>query len=151
LSIHKSSNIVPDGRQHFLGYNTKIMIHIMYKIEPSKTHGMGLFTDQNLKAGDLIYTPSPLLDVDLTPEEFENLCASEKREIKYYGYFNKKTQKWHVAFDAIRVLNHALGNDANVIQDEDMIMTAKRDITAGEELLQDYLDFDTQEELSTRF
>lgn len=127
------------------------MIYITYKILPSKTHGIGLFTDQDIKRGSVIYTPSPLLDVDISPEDFERLHENEKREIKYYGYFNKKTQKWHVAFDAIRVLNHSSGDDANVIQDQEMIMTAKRDIAAGEELLQNYLDFDTQEELKNRF
>lgn len=80
-------------------------MHISYKILPSKTHGIGLFANQNIKAGDLIYTPSPLLDVDLTQEEFENLNNSEQKEVMYYGYFNKKSRKWHVAFDAIRILN----------------------------------------------
>ena len=66
------------------------------------------------------------------------MSGSEKREVKYYGYFNKKTQKWHVAFDAIRILNHGENNFANVTQNEDMVMTAKRDIKKGKELLQDY-------------
>lgn len=127
------------------------MIHIKYNIKSSDVHGIGLFTDQNIKSGDLIYTPSPLLDVDISIEEFNNLNDNEKREIQYYGYLNKKTNKWHVAFDAIRVLNNAEKDIANVIQDEDMIMIAKRDIQSGEELLQDYLDFDTPEELKNRF
>ncbi|MFA6513834.1 MAG: SET domain-containing protein [Patescibacteria group bacterium] len=116
------------------------MMHIAYKIQSSKTHGIGLFAGQDIKSGDLIYTPSPLLDTDITPEEFESLAPSEKREVMYYGYFNKKTNRWHVAFDAIRILNHGAGNIANVTQDEDMIMTAKRAIFKEEELLQDYLE-----------
>ena len=116
------------------------MIHISYKILSSKIHGIGLFTDQDIKTGDLIYTPSPLLDVDITQEEFQGLTPNEQREVKYYGYWNKKTAKWHVAFDAIRILNHAVADNANVTQDENMIMTAKRDISSGEELLQDYIE-----------
>ncbi len=114
------------------------MIHIQYKIDSSKTHGIGLFTAQDIKAGDLIYTPSPLLDVDITPEEFESLSEAEQKEVQYYGYFNKKKNEWHVAFDAIRVLNHGEEGTANVTQDEDMVMTALRDISSGEELLQNY-------------
>ena len=87
-----------------------------------------------------MYTPSPLLDVDITNEEFESLSDNEQKEVKYYGYWNKKTEKWHVAFDAIRILNHSTGDIANVTQDEDMVMTAKRDIQSGEELLQDYVE-----------
>lgn len=123
------------------------MIHINYKIKTSHTHGIGLFTDQDIKKGDLIYTPSPLLDVDLTQEEFETLTPSEQKELKYYGYFNKKTSRWHVAYDAIRVLNHAPKGVANVTQDEDMVMTAIRDISRGEEILQDYSEiFSTDDE-----
>lgn len=116
------------------------MIHILYKIKSSDTHGIGLFADQNIKADDLIYTPSALLDVDITQEEFEGLTQNEKREVEYYGYFNKKTSRWHVAFDSIRILNHANFDTANVTQDENMIMKAKRDIVKGEELLQDYVE-----------
>jgi len=114
------------------------MIHISYKTKKSKIHGIGLFADQDIKAGDLIYPPSPLLDVNITEKQFESLTPQEKKEARYYGYFNKKTDKWHVAFDAIRILNHGSGKDSNVTQDDNMVMTAKRDISKGEELLQDY-------------
>lgn len=116
------------------------MIHVAYKIKSSQTHGIGLFTEQDIKPGDLIYTPSPLLDADITPKEFESLSLNEKKEVMYYGYFNKKTNKWHVAFDSIRILNHGAGDAANVTQDEDMVMTAKKDIVKGEELFQDYIE-----------
>lgn len=116
------------------------MIHIKYKLKASlvDTSGIGLFSEQDIKAGETIYTPSPLLDVDITKDEFNSLSESEKFEIKYYGYFNNKSNKYHVAFDAIRVLNHADKGMANVTQDEDMVMTALRDIKKGEEILQDY-------------
>ena len=116
------------------------MIRINYKIKTSNTHGIGLFADQDISQGDLIYTPTPLLDVDLTQEEFETLTPQEQKELKYYGYFNKKTFRWHVAYDAIRVLNHSSKGIANVTQDEDMVMTALRDISQGEEILQDYIE-----------
>lgn len=116
------------------------MIHINYKIKSSETHGIGLFTDQDINKGDFIYTPSPLLDVDITSEEFEGLSENEKREVMYYGYFNNKTKRYHVAFDTIRILNHGNADIANVTQDEDMVMMAKRNIKSGEELLQDYIE-----------
>jgi hypothetical protein len=85
-----------------------------------------------------LFSPSPLLDVDISDEEFNSLDDKEKKEVMYYGYFNKKTKKWHVAFDAIRILNHGDDDKSNVTQDADMVMTAKRDISRGEELLQNY-------------
>lgn len=115
------------------------MIHINYKIATSPIHGIGLFTDQDIKAGDLIYTPSSL-DVDISSDQFEKLSDSEKCEVMYYGYFNEYTNNYHVAFDAIRILNHAPQGIASVTQTPMMIMTALRDIKKGEELLQDYIE-----------
>ena len=127
------------------------MIHVKYKIKQSNTHGIGLFADQDIKVGDLIYTPSPLLDVDITQDQFDSLSQSEQEQVMYYGYKNKKTQKWHVAYDVIRVLNHAVLGVANVTQDEDMVMTALRDIDSGEEILQDYAElFSADDEHFTR-
>lgn len=114
------------------------MIHVKYKIRTSSIHGVGLFAGQEIKKGELIYTPSPLLDVNLTQEQFDSLSVFEQQEVTYYGYFHNKTQKYHVAFDAIRILNHAYPGVANVTQDEDMVMVSLRDISSGEELLQDY-------------
>ena len=116
------------------------MIHIKYKIKPSDIHGIGLFTDQVIKKGDRIYTPNPLLDVNITPEQLDQLQPNEQGEVMYYGYFNIHSGLWHVAFDAIRILNHGSLGIANVTQDEEMIMTAIRDIKEGEELLQDYTE-----------
>lgn len=116
------------------------MIHVKYKLKESGLHGVGLFSDQEIKAGDLVYTPNSLLDVDLTPEEFSTLSPSEQKEVAYYGYWNVHTNKWHVAFEAIRFLNHGALGVANVTQDEAMVMRAKQDISIGEELLQDYAE-----------
>lgn len=116
------------------------MIHIKYKIKSSPIHGIGLFTDQDIKKGMLVYTPNPVLDTDITQQQFDELSSSEKNEVMYYGYFHKKTQRYHVAFDAIRILNHATVGVANVTQDDSMTMTAIRDIKEGEELLQDYIE-----------
>jgi len=46
------------------------MLHIEYKLDKSKKHGIGLFTEEDLVKGQLIYTASPLLDLNLTQEQF---------------------------------------------------------------------------------
>ena len=57
------------------------MIHIKYKLDKSKHHGIGLFADEDLKQGQLVYTASPLLDVNLTQEQFDSLSDREKEEL----------------------------------------------------------------------
>ena len=44
------------------------MIHIKYKLDKSTLHGIVIFTDQDIKKGEVIFTSSPILDVNITNE-----------------------------------------------------------------------------------
>lgn len=127
------------------------MIHIKYKLDRSSKHGIGVFADENLTKGQLIYTPSPLLDVNITQEQFDSLDAKEKQEILWWGFFDQPSGKWHVDFDVSHFINHA--DDGTVTQDpshQDAYLVAARDIKVGEELTQNYLEFETEEDLKKR-
>jgi len=127
------------------------MIHIKYKLDKSNKHGIGLFTDEDLKKEQLIYTGSPLLDVDITQKQFDSLSDSEKQEILWWGFFDKPSQKWHVDFDVSKFINHL--KEANLTQDKsypDAYLIATRDIKKGEELTQNYLEFESKEDLERR-
>jgi SET domain-containing protein len=127
------------------------MIHIKYKLDRSSKHGIGLFADENLTKGKLIYTPSPLLDVNITQQQFDSLDAKEKQEILWWGFFDQPSGKWHVDFDVSHFINHAY--DGTVTQDPshtDAYLVAARDIKVGEELTQNYLEFETKEDLKKR-
>jgi uncharacterized protein len=127
------------------------MIHIKYKLDMSIHHGIGLFAVEDIPEGTLLYTPSPLLDVNLTQEQFDTLNEKEKEEVRWWGFFDEPSQKWHVDFDMTHFINHSY--DASVTQDQnynEAHLVAKRDIKAGEELTQNYLEFETQEDLKNR-
>ena len=87
-----------------------------------------------MKKNNLINNHNHLLELNISEKQFESLSPEKKKEVEYYGYFNKKTNKWHVAFDVVRILNHNNGGDSNVTQDEDMVMTAKRNISKGNKI-----------------
>ena len=74
------------------------MIHIKYKLDKSKLHGIGLFTEEDLKKGQLVYTASPLLDVNITQEQFNSLDEREKKEIKYWGFLDESNNVWHKGY-----------------------------------------------------
>jgi hypothetical protein len=59
------------------------MIYIKYKLDKSDKHGIGLFADEDLKEGQLVYTASPLLDLNITQEQFDLLSDNEKQEIRW--------------------------------------------------------------------
>jgi SET domain-containing protein len=127
------------------------MLHISYKLDISKYHGIGLFAGEDLPKGTLIYTPSPLLDVNLTQEQFDSLADSEKREVQWWGFFDEPSQKWHVDFDVTHFINHSY--DANITQNlehKDAYLIATRDIKKGEELTQNYLEFESEKDLKRR-
>jgi SET domain-containing protein len=123
----------------------------MYQLKASDLHGMGLFVDEPLKKGQLIYTSSPVLDLNITQEQFDSLDQKEKDEVLWWGFFDELSQKWHVDFDVSKFINHS--KDATVTQDdshEDAYLVAVRDIAAGEELTQNYLEFESPEDLKRR-
>ena len=127
------------------------MIHIKYKLDKSKHHGIGLFADEDLKQGQLVYTASPLLDVNLTQEQFDSLSDREKEELKWWGFFDENSKRWHVDFDVSKFINHE--NNGTLTQDKnhtDANLVTTRDIKSGEELTQNYLEFETVDDLKRR-
>jgi uncharacterized protein len=127
------------------------MIHIKYKLEKSDKHGIGLFADEDLKEGQLIYTASPLLDVNLTQEQFDSLTDREKEEFHWWGFFDEPSQRWHVDFDVSKFINHS--KEGTVTQDKnhgEAYLVTTRDVKKGEELTQNYLEFESEADLKRR-
>ena len=127
------------------------MIHIRYKLDKSNRHGIGLFADQNINKGDVVYTSSPILDTNISREQFDSLSESEKKEILWWGFFDEHSQKWHVDFDVSKFINHSY--EATLTQDKkhkEAYLVAVKDIKRGEELTQNYLEFETQADLKNR-
>lgn len=127
------------------------MILIDYEIKNSVIHGSGMFTKQDIKKDELIAKASPELDVDIPPHVFDTLEEKEKAEILYWGFYDEPRELYHVDFDSTKFINHS--RDGNITQDEtyqDMYLIAKRDIHKGEELTQNYLEFESEEDLLAR-
>ena len=127
------------------------MMHIKYKLDTSDKHGIGLFADQDIQKGEVIYTASPLLDVDITQQQFDSLHEKEKQEILWWGFFDESSQKWHVDFDVSKFINHS--EEGTVTQDknhQEAYLVTTRDVKSGEELTQNYLEFESEEDLKKR-
>lgn len=127
------------------------MIHIKYKLDKSDKHGIGLFADEDLKEGQLVYTASPILDLNITQEQFDSLSDNEKQEIRWWGFFDELSGLWHVDFDVSKFINHS--KQGTVTQDkshDEAYLITTRDIKKGEELTQNYLEFESKEDLLMR-
>lgn len=127
------------------------MMHVKYILDRSGKHGIGLFAGEEIRKGQVVYTASPVLDVNITQQQYEDLSESERQEVKYWGFWDEPSQRWHVDFDVSRFINHDV--NATLSQDSnknDAHLVATRDISENEELTQNYLEFETEEDLKKR-
>lgn len=127
------------------------MIHIKYKLDKSDFHGIGLFTDEDLQKGQLVYTASPMLDINISEDEFDSLDDKEKKEIKYWGFWDAGNNVWHVDFDVSKFINHSSTPTATQSSEhKDTYLITTRDLKKGEGLTQNYLEFESKEDLEKR-
>ena len=127
------------------------MIYIKYKLDKSKIHGIGLFTDENLKMGQLVYTASPILNINITQEQFNSLDEKEKREVRWWGFWDEPNNVWHVDFDASKFINHSFKPTLTQNSShKDAYLITTRKVKKGEELTQNYLEFEAEKDLRKR-
>ena len=124
------------------------MLVIQAQVKESETHGLGLFAEEAIEKGQLVIKPSTAgLDIELDNAEFEKLSKHEQDFISHYGFHNKHTGKHHLTFDNTRFINHSEKGNISLDRDTGNVY-AKRNIGAGEELTQDYSEFeDIRQEL----
>ena len=115
------------------------MFHIAVQLNKSPIHGLGLFAAQDITQGQKVYTANLSLDLLLSEAELSQLSDDEIHTIKHYGFFDQKEKKWHYAFDDIKFCNHS--DQGNIVFSAGSLV-AKRDISKGEEITQDYREFE---------
>lgn len=108
-------------------------------LDKSSLDGIGLFAGEDFAKGDLVYKHSRDLQHILTQDEFSQLDSDERRTFEHYGY--EWEGKWYLDFDDIRFLNHS--DNANLTLTDKGIVAVKN-IKKGEELTQDYSEFEDE-------
>ena len=125
------------------------MLLIRTVVKPSSIHGLGLFAAEDIPKGAAIWRFSPGLDMEIAATDFDKLTPYEQDVILFYGFHSTKTGKYHLSFDDVRFINHAeQGNvtvdvaRASAEDDIEYMLIAAQDIAAGDELTQNYYEFD---------
>lgn len=109
------------------------------KIGPSKISGIGLFANQFIPNGTIVWKYQEGFDLLLSKEDTEKLSDPSKEQFYNYAYLDKKHNKYMLCSDDGRFFNHA--NNFNCDERVDDVTTATRDIEMGEELTVNYKDF----------
>lgn len=119
------------------------MILVMTKIGPSSIHGMGLFAAEPIPQGSVIWRFTEGLDVDICQCRFDSLPQTLQEFLSIYAYYD--SGRWMMSGDHGRFINHSsTPNTSTGRFRQDLI--AARDIAEGEEITEDYRQFDFSEE-----
>lgn len=125
-------------------YLTKI------SVKDSTIEGKGVFSLEDIKKDSVVWKFDPTHDKFLSPSEFEKLDADSKTALLRVAYLSEKSNRYIYPpeEDPARFTNHSETNNLSVVSDESIseepIFVANRDIQAGEELMVNYTEFDTQ-------
>lgn len=125
------------------------MYLIPVEVKASPIDGNGVFTLQDIPAGKVVWKFDPSHDKTLTQDAFTALTEEEKEALKRIAYLSKHTGRWVYppSDDPARYTNHSDTNNLSVMVDESIseepLFVANRAITKGEELTNNYREFDT--------
>ncbi|MDP3956711.1 MAG: SET domain-containing protein [bacterium] len=123
------------------------------KIGPSKIHGIGLFADELIPNGTILWKYVPGFDLRFTKEEVEKLPEAVQKFIHFYDYESKDTGYLVICADNARFYNHSEDPNTEGIDlpetDGEGGDVAARDIHLGEEITCDYekMDFAYKQKL----
>ena len=123
------------------------MLKVRTRLEQSTIPGagMGLFADEFIKEGTVIWKLDINIDRLISKDDFENMDPIYKTFVSTYGYTRRDYPFIILCADNARFVNHftsgnMVGNDEPFGSME--VSIANRDIQIGEEILEDYTIFD---------
>ena len=110
------------------------------EVRPSPIHGLGIFTTEPIKKGTSVSGWKAGFDFVLTSTEWLEL-PHLLRDFLYTFCWRGENGRWYGSSDNARFTNHS--KTPNLKWDErSRTSIAARDIAAGEELTEDYQEFD---------
>lgn len=120
------------------------MIIVKTKLDRSLISGMGLFADQDLLKGDLIWKMTSISSFQISPDKYKELSQLEKDFIIEKDYYWMDDEgNYLIPIDDSRFVNHS--NNPNIIEQDKDHCIASRDIEKDEELTIDYKTLIPQE------
>jgi SET domain-containing protein len=125
------------------------MLYIKTKIQPSEIHGIGVFADEFIPKGTIIWKFTSGFDVKFTREQILDFPELLQIYIYKYSWKGTKSKLYCFSSDNGKYFNHS--NNPNTLSkyqdnEEEVITTAVRDIQVDEELTDNYSSFEADED-----
>ncbi len=121
------------------------MLYVKTKIGPSKIHGTGLFADQFIKKGTIIWKFTPGFDLKFTKEQIKKFPRQVKEYLETYAWLSKKSGKYCFSSDNGKYFNHSKNPNAlssYYDNEEEVVTKAIKNIKKKEEITDDYSTFE---------
>lgn len=123
------------------------MLLVKTKVASSPIEGLGLYADEFIKQGTMVWEFARDLDILIDQDRFRSLPPEAQAYISRYAYVNSDTNKYVLCFDDARYFNHSeTPNTKSLIvpSKSESIDIAIRDINPGEEITTNYAEFDAE-------
>ncbi len=119
-------------------------------VKDSPINGKGVFADEDIKKGALVWKFNSTHDKTLSQEKFNRLSEPERTELQRIAYVSPYTKQWvHPPLnDPAIFTNHSEKNNLetkyNTEVSSELFFVAQQDIKSGEELTVNYTEFDNR-------
>jgi SAM-dependent methyltransferase len=121
------------------------MMLVKTRIAPSAIHGLGLFADQFIEKGTVIWRFTPGIDARFTAEQLADLPPAAQEFLTFYAFSSKEPGLRVVCTDHGKYFNHSstpTALSAHAEGEEEVVTRALRDILPGEEITDDYRSYE---------
>lgn len=120
------------------------MLLVKTTLGVSKINGIGLYADEFIPQGTVIWKFAPGIDLKYTEAEYQQLKSKHDfTTLDKYFYKSLVSGAYILCSDDARFINHSGGaNTLDTLEDVEGLTIAATDIQPGEEITSDYGTFD---------
>jgi uncharacterized protein len=123
------------------------MLLVKTKVGPSTIHGVGLFADQFIEKGTILWRFTPGVDARYAPEQVSGLPPAAREYLAVYSFPSKQPGLRVLCMGNANYFNHSKAPSARSGREdgeEEVVTRALRDIVPGEEITDDYHSYDSE-------
>ncbi len=124
------------------------MYRVKVKIAKSNIDGHGVFAEERIPKGQVVWIFKSGHDVSIGNDEFDKLEDREKEQLRRIAYLSPWSNKWVYppTGDPAEFTNHSSDNNLTAVFDsavsQEPYFVANKEIMVGEELTNNYHEFD---------
>ena len=123
------------------------MLLVKTYTKSSPIHGIGLFADEDIPKGTVVWEWTFGIDIVITKEKMESLTEIQMTYLKTYAWLDSSGNRW-LCSDDTRFANHSeTPSCISQVIDGKWIDFAIEDIKKGDEITYNYRDFHKGDDL----